>query len=148
MAIPARWWLCPDCLNGFDDQPSPPWHWADDECQGRCNGVPIEVVPADHPRGAVSADELEELRRFKAWALRDEPEYVKANATLKHRVRELEAELATARGAVSDREHWLATINGCRPVVVQSGDDIADYREQGWTVTGPYVPAAHPRGAV
>jgi hypothetical protein len=54
MAIPARWWLCPDCLNGFDDQPFPPWHWADDECQGRCNGVPIEVVPADHPRGAVS----------------------------------------------------------------------------------------------
>jgi hypothetical protein len=47
-------------------------------------------------------EELDELRRFKAWALRDEPEYVKANTTLKHRVRELEAELATLRGAVED----------------------------------------------
>lgn len=65
----------------------------------------LDPLPA---RGAVSADEraeLEELRRFKAWALRDEPEYVKANATLKHRVRELEAELATERRTPSEHSH-------------------------------------------
>jgi hypothetical protein len=52
------------------------------------------VFPAhwlDTATRVVRADEVERLRQF---AFGDAPEWEKANATLKHRVRELEARLA------------------------------------------------------
>jgi cell division protein FtsB len=41
---------------------------------------------------------VEENERLRAFAFGDAPEWEKANATLKHRVRELEAEVAELRG--------------------------------------------------
>lgn len=38
--------------------------------------------------------------------------------------------------------HWLATIGGAGyTAVVWTAEDAADYRAQGWTVKGPFVPA-------
>lgn len=88
-------WHCPQC--GTFDGPISAGEC--DACFEQGDSVRVQRLIPSPRAGAVSADEraeLEELRRFKAWALRDEPEYVKANATLKHRVRELEAELATS----------------------------------------------------
>lgn len=62
----------------------------------------MEVVPAKQPEEKLTYEALvEENERLRAFAFGDAPEWERANASLKHRVRELEATVAALAGESS-----------------------------------------------
>jgi hypothetical protein len=49
---------------------------------------------------------------------------------------------------VANIEHWLARLPSMIGPVVLDANNVRAYRDSGWTVEGPFVPADHLRGAV